>query len=691
VDIGNLEIQAGKDDNLGAVFDGIGVNFAIFSANATKIELCLFNEDGTQELRRIDLPKRTGDIWHGYIPKLKSGQVYGYRVHGPHNPASGHLFNPNKLMLDPYARETVGEIKWTDSHYDFNKDNAAVTIKGRVAENLPPVKNTLQQDWNSAIFYEAHLKGFTKLDKNLPQESRGTCAGINNPATLKRLKALGVTSVEFLPVQSKVHEKRLVDLGLKNYWGYQTINFFSIESEYLKTGKRQEFRDMIKSLNEQGIEVILDVVYNHTGEGGVAAPAISFRGIDNASYYKLNPNNKSQYIDESGCGNTLNLENLHVRKMVIDSLRLLVEDGVSGFRFDLAPVLGRENGKFNKNAQFFKDIAADPVLSKIKMIAEPWDCSGEPYHLGGFPKGWAEWNDVYRDKLRSFWRGDTSKLSDFATCISGSSNIFNKDGREPYETVNMLSCHDGFTLNDTVSYLGKHNDANLEGNRDGHNNNISCNYGAEGKTDKNYIKELRERHKRNMLATLFLSQGTPMLLAGDEFSNSQDGNNNAYCQDNPLGWLNRDNASTEDKELEKFVKKLIAFRKKYSILNSDNFLHGKKTCDKGISNLQWFASSGKHMSGKDWNYAQGKFLGMFLNNAAVKNKMAGDCSSNRLFVAFNAAANPVPFKLPEINGNKEWCRIIDTSEPELKMEEKTFTSCYNLPKHSVVVFVQKPK
>jgi glycogen operon protein len=666
-----LIIKSGTSDKIGASPDGAGVNFALFSAHATKVELCLFDDEGKEELCRIALPAKTGDIWHGYVPDLKPGQVYGYRVHGPYAPEEGHRFNPDKIVLDPYAREIVEGVK------------------ARVHELLEKKNKPLFTPWDKTIIYELHAKGFTISDPSVPEELRGTFEAMGSEGVLDYLRKLGITAVEFMPVQAKLHDERLAKANLKNYWGYNTLGFFAIESEYLKTGKREEFRAMVDSLHRQGIEVILDVVYNHTCEGDHTGPTLSFRGIDNASYYKLDPADKSKYIDETGCGNTLNMEHPQVRRMVMDNLRYWVEEfGIDGFRFDEAPVLGRTSTGFRPDAPFFKEIAADPVLSKVKLIAEPWDCGANGYQVGNFPAGWHEWNGKFRDDIRRFWRGDEGVMGDKATRLAGSSPEFDDENRSPLASINFVTCHDGFTLHDLVSHTTKKNLENAENNRDGIDNNHSHNHGAEGTTDDTGIIRARERTKRNMLASLFLSQGTPMLTAGDEFGNSQRGNNNAYCQDNETGWLNRDEVTVEGQALTAFVQKLIALRKEHPVLQHSEFMHGEKEGDDGVKDIHWISPSGGEKNESDWKNPQNRCLGVVFNEGAVNGKGEG----KRLLAIFNAAAEPVPFKLPALGrASEEWQRVLDTSEPELEQDGRGLSGECMIPKKSVAVFVQPPK
>ncbi len=685
--------QNGSADKLGARFDGKGVNFALFSAHAEKVELCLFSDDGKTELQRIPLPAKTGDVFHGYIPDMKPGQVYGYRVHGPQDPAQGHLFNPQKLLLDPYAEELVGTVHWNAQLTDPAQDSAASMIKARVARPLEGHKSKAPHIHpQKRIVMEMHPKGMTMTDPDVPEALRGTYAGLATPEAIAKLKEMRITSVELLPVMAKLADDRLENLALANYWGYDTLAPFSPEPSYAhdKNDVRGEFRHMVDALHDAGIEVILDVVFNHTAEGPVTAPPLSYRGIDNASYYRLQPQDKSKYIDETGCGNTLDTANPAVRRMVLDSLRHWVETyGVDGFRFDLAPVLGRDPHAFDKNAAFFKEFAADPVLSTVK-IAEPWDIGAGGYQLGNFPADWQEWNDKFRDDVRRFWRGDADTTATLATRLAGSSNEFDKDGRKPQASINMITCHDGFTLHDVVSYNGKHNMNNGEENRDGSNNNNSSNYGIEGKTDNVAVNAHRERQKRNMLATLFLAQGTPMILAGDEHGNSQNGNNNTYCQDNETGWINKDKIDAAGKKLKNFTQKLIEFRENHPALNTDKFLHGQKPVNGADPDISWHAPAGNEMSGKDW---QGDCFAMMLNEDAIQTPQAAD-KGQRLMAVFNKSAKPVSFHMPKAQGaTGQWQRQIDTGAPEM---EATTAPKHNdgqvveIAPHSVAVFLRKP-
>src|SRR5580704_14422135 len=538
-------VREGMPFPLGATWDGLGVNFALFSAHATKVELCLFDSEGAGELERIELPEYTDEVWHGYLPDARAGTLYGYRVHGPYEPAAGHRFNPNKLLLDPYAKQIVGEVRWDPALFGYTvgsperdlsfdpRDSAAFMPKCRVIDPAftwgrarPP-----GTPWERTIIYEAHLRGFTMRHPAVPPEERGTFAGMMHKEVTDYIRHLGVTAIELLPVHAFVDDSYLVEKGMRNYWGYNTIGFFAPQPRYLSSTAVKEFKEMVAHLHDAGIEVILDVVYNHTAEGNELGPTLSFKGIDNASYYRLAPERR-YYINDTGTGNTVNLSHPRVLQMVTDSLRYWVQEmHVDGFRFDLATILAREPGGFDESSGFLDACRQDPVLSRAKLIAEPWDLGPGGYQVGHFTPGWAEWNDRFRDTVRAYWKGDPGKLPDLAARLTATGDLFNKRGRKPWASVNFITAHDGFTLNDLVSYNDKHNEANGEGNRDGRSENLSWNHGVEGPTDDPTIRALRLRQLRNLLATLLFSQGTPMILAGDEFARTQRGNNNAYAQD----------------------------------------------------------------------------------------------------------------------------------------------------------------
>ena len=565
-----------------------GVNFALFSANATGVELCLFDDSGERETARIELPEFTDEIWHGYVPEVDPGSIYGYRVHGPYEPGAGHRFNPNKLVLDPYARGHFGDLEWHPAVFGYQlesgddttfdeRDSAPFMPKGVVVDpnfdwKGEPVRRAVR--WEHTIIYELHLRGFTKLHPELPKEWRGTYKGLSNEV-IEYIKSLGVTSVELLPIHTFINDSLLLDKGLTNYWGYNSIGFFAPDPRYAHEREQtlREFKEMVARLHEAGLEVILDVVYNHTAEGNQLGPTLSFKGIDNASYYRLMPEEPRYYINDTGTGNTLNLDHMRVIEMVTDSLRYWAnETHVDGFRFDLGTILAREANGFDNQSGFLKACCQDPELRTVKLIAEPWDCGPGGYQVGGFPPGWAEWNDKFRDTVRDFWRGE-APASALAPRLCASGDIFNHRGRKPWACVNFITAHDGFTLNDLVSYNERHNEANGEDNKDGHSDNRSWNCGVEGPTEDEEVNALRARQRRNFLATLLLSQGTPMLLAGDEFGRTQTGNNNAYCQDNEISWVDWDIAD-EDRSLIRFVQQLTALRHKYPILRRSRFLTG---------------------------------------------------------------------------------------------------------------------
>ena len=684
------QAQHGNADKLGAHYDGHGVNFAVFSRHAEKIDICLFSDDGKTETGRITLPARTGDVHHGYIDGLKPGQVYGIRAHGPDDPANGHRFNPQKLLLDPYAQELVGAAAWDHAMEHPAEDSAPSMLKARVPAPLPPKQTAHPRvPKEKTRVMEMHPKGMTMLDETLPPDLRGTYAGIAAPETIAALKRNKITTVELMPVAAKLADERLAKLGLENYWGYDTIAPFAPEASYAKdpAHAREEFLSMVDTLHKEGIEVVLDVVFNHTAEGGPNAPALSLRGLDNASYYRLQPQDKSKYVDETGCGNTLDLPDAAVRRMVIDCLRHWVDTyGVDGFRFDLAPVLGRDPDAFDTKAAFFRDIEADPVLSKIKMIAEPWDIGPGGYQLGAFPAGWQEWNDKFRDDVRKFWRGEEGMTPALATRLAGSAPQFDHSGRKPADTINMVTCHDGFTLHDVVSYNGKHNDANLEQNRDGNNTNHSNNHGHEGATSDPTIRAAREKTKRNMLTTLFMAQGTPMILAGDEHGNSQHGNNNAYCQDSRIGWVEKDAIDADGRNLQKFTEKLATLRDAHAALSPDHFLHGKADSN-GRKDMTWLNAHGTEMRGDEWQHA--RTVSMLLDEDKIETPNGKD-KGRRLMAVFNQSAAPIDMPLPAAKANGTWQRVLDTDAPDAAPTAHQDNERIRIAPRSVAVFVRKP-
>ena len=673
-----IRLEPGSPTPLGATWDGRGVNFALFSENAEQVELCLFDSEGRQETDRIVLPEYTHQVWHGYVVGLQPGQHYGYRVYGPYDPGAGHRFNPNKLLLDPYARAIDGPLILHESMYGYRRgssegdlsfdeqDSAAAMPKCRVVEpgfawgpeRLPNTR------WPETVVYELHVRGFTKLHPEVPEELRGTFAGLGHPRMAEYLAKLGITAVELLPVHTIVDEPHLIETGLHNYWGYNSVNFFSADHRLHSRRAVREFKTMVANLHAAGIEVILDVVYNHSGEGYEYGPTVSFRGIDNAAYYVLGDDRRT-YADVTGTGNTLNLTHPRVLQMVMDSLRYWVQEmHVDGFRFDLATTLAREAHGFSPGAGFLDAVAQDPVLARVKMIAEPWDVGMGGYQVGNFPPGWAEWNDKFRDTVRRFWRGDAHMVGDLASRLAGSSDQFEKQGRRPWSSVNFITAHDGFTLNDLVSYDHKHNEGNNEGNRDGTDSNFSWNCGVEGPTDDAGIRELREKQKRNMLATLLLSQGTPMLTAGDEFGRTQGGNNNAYCQDNPVGWVAWDGLSADDEALREFTRRLLAVRRDNPVFRRVRFLTGQPVEDGGLKDVAWLAPEGREMADDDWGMPYARCLGMQLYRRPTARPGAGPQA--HVLVLLNAHDGPIDFALPNLRLSESWSLVFDTARPDLR-------------------------
>jgi len=696
-------ITEGLPDPLGATWDGLGVNFALFSANATRVELCLFDSAGKRELERITLPEYTDEVWHGYLPDARPGTVYGYRVHGLYAPLEGHRFNPNKLVLDPYAKAMVGDLHWSDELFGYQigaedadlsfdkRDSAPFMPKCRVVdpaftwgrERRPLVP------WDRTIFYETHVRGFTMRHPAVPDELRGTFAGLAVREVVNYIRSLGVTSVELLPVQSSFVDRGLIEKGLTNYWGYDTIGFFAPNPRYSSTGAVSEFKEMVSHLHDAGIEVILDVVYNHTPEGNERGPTFCFKGVDNASYYRLMPDEPRYYINDTGTGNTVNLSHPRVLQMVTDSLRYwATEMHVDGFRFDLATILAREDHGFDQGGGFLDSCRQDPILSKVKLIAEPWDIGPGGYQVGQFPPGWAEWNDKYRDTMRAYWKGDEGKVPEVASRLTASGDIFNHRGRKPWASVNFLTAHDGYTLHDLVSYNDKHNEANGEENRDGHSNNHSWNGGAEGETDDPEINLLRERQKRNLLATLFFSQGTPMLLSGDEFGHTQKGNNNVYCQDNELTWLDWTGQRPEDKDLTRFTRRLITLRNQYPILRRGRFFVGMHNPELDVKDVTWIDPRGEEKTPESWDDKGERCFGMVLDGRAQPTGIVRPGSDATLLLILNAYHDVVVFTLPAVAGGDKWKCLVDTNLPE-RLDEPLFAhhDPYEVTGRSLLLFV----
>ena len=679
IDAHSIRIWEGDATQQGATWDGLGVNFSLFSASATKVELCLFDSTGTQETQRIELPEYTDEVWHGYLPDAGPGTVYAYRVHGSYEPEAGHRFNPNKLVLDPYAKAHIGRLKWGPELFGYTLGAAGDDLTFDERDSAPLMPKCVVIDpaftwsrdrkpavpWDRTIVYELHVKGFTKRNPMVPENLRGSFAGLAHQEIIEYIRSLGVTSVELLPIHSFVNDSLLLDKGLTNYWGYNTIGFFAADPRYFATGAITEFKQMVAHFHAAGLEVILDVVYNHTAEGNERGPTLSFRGIDNASYYRLLPDKPRYYINDTGTGNTINMSHPRVLQMVTDSLRYwIIEMHVDGFRFDLGTILGREVGGFDQGGGFLDSCRQDPLLSQVKLIAEPWDCGPGGYQVGSFPPGWAEWNDRYRDTVRSFWKGDEGKAPEMASRLAASGDLFNKRGRKPWASVNFVTAHDGFTLNDLVSYNDKHNEANGENNQDGTSNNLAWNCGADGPTDDPEINKLRERQKRNMLATLFFSQGTPLLLAGDELGRTQKGNNNAYCQDNEISWTDWAGITEQGRSLIVFTRKLIRLRDSLSVLRRARFLTAEYNSELEVKDVTWINAVGNEMQKTDWEDGNMRCFGMLIDGRAQTSGIKKRASDVTLLIVVNAYHDAVKFTLPGFVGGDQWLGLIDTNDPE---------------------------
>lgn len=647
-------ITEGIPDRLGASVEKDGVNFALFSGDAEAVELCLY-DDQRRETARHFLPEQSDDVWHGFLPGCQTGQRYGYRVHGPWSPAEGLRFNPAKLLIDPYARQLDGVFQWDPAVFDFqpgdghdirhrNEQDSAPFIplsvvtdsRDKAAVNSPWIP------WKESIIYEANVRGFTMRHPGIPEAERGRFRGLNNGQVLEHLKSLGITSIELMPVHTMVDEAFLAEKGLRNLWGYNSIQFFTPDRRFAVHDPVAEFREMVNAIHDAGMEVILDVVYNHTAEGSEFGPTFSFRGIDSQAYYRHEASDPGRYINDTGCGNTLNSDHVHVQNLVLDSLAYWHRDmGVDGFRFDLATVLGRKKSGFSRKHPLLTRIGTAPELYRAKLIAEPWDPGPGGYHLGGFPIEWAELNDRYRDSIRRYWRGDAAQSSEFARRIHGSADLFERSGRDSYASVNFISNHDGFTLKDLVSYQNKCNEANLENNRDGHSHNFSCNFGEEGESGDSGINRIRRQQRLNMLATLLFSQGTPMLLAGDEFGNSQQGNNNAYAQDNEIGWLDWQGLE-DDPEFTARVRELIQLRRKLPLLRQGRYVHGRMPTGQGWCDIAWLHPDGRPMHEDDW--VNGQQVSLFFT--CHKEQHEYSPVTHAIAILFNASLEPVTFSLP---------------------------------------------
>ena len=704
--VSSLKPKAGSPYPLGATWDGSGVNFAIFSEHATRVELCLFDSaDAPHEAARVELTERTDQVWHGYLRGVLPNQLYGYRVHGPYDPGRGHRFNPHKLLIDPYAKAIGRTIRWSDEMFGYrigdpaqdlsydtrdNADRATLSVVVEPAftwgDDRPP-----RIPWHNTVIYELHVRGFTRLHPGLPPAMRGTYAALGSDEVLRHLTDLGVTTVELMPVHHHAYDRHLVERGLSNYWGYNTSAFFAPDLRYAMAGSPRgsvrEFKTMVRNLHRAGLEVVLDVVYNHTAEGSHLGPTLSLRGIDNASYYRLASSNPRYYVDFTGCGNTLNMQHPRVLQLIMDSLRYWVlEMHVDGFRFDLASALARELHEVDKLGAFFDIIHQDPVLSQVKLIAEPWDLGEGGYQVGNFPVGWTEWNAKYRDTVRRFWKGDGGVMSELATRLAGSSDLYERSSRRPYASVNFITAHDGFTLHDLVSYNHKHNEANGDGNTDGTDDNLSWNHGAEGPDVDEPIRALRKRQMKNLLATLLLSQGTPLLLAGDEFGRTQRGNNNAYCQDNEISWVDWRHDDRAQR-LIGFVQKLIGLRHQYPILRRSRFLSGEYNDELGVKDVAWIHPGGEEMDQAHWEDPNTRCFGMLLDGRAQQTGIRRRGELATLLIIFNPWQDVVRFKLPPANGGGSWMLRADTNFPD-STEEPQFSigHVYEVTARSLLLF-----
>jgi isoamylase len=691
---------------LGAAWDGQGVNFALFSEGAEKVELCLFDERGESEVERIVMPEQTAQVWHCYLPEARSGLLYGYRVYGPYAPRKGLRFNANKLLLDPYAKCLAGALDWSDAHFGYKveskqedlsfdeRDSAAYMPKCRVIETAfdwgddraPGVP------WNEMVIYELHVKGMTFLHPQVPQDIKGTFNGLASEAAIEHFKRLGITTVELMPIHSFVHDRRLINKGLRNYWGYNTIGFFAAHTPYSNGNPVHEFKQMVKALHAANIEVILDVVYNHTAEGNELGPTLCFRGIDNQAYYRLNPDDPRYYVDYTGTGNTLNMVHPQILQLIMDSLRYwTLQMHVDGFRFDLASALARELHEVDRLGAFFDIIHQDPVLSQVKLIAEPWDLGEGGYQVGNFPLGWAEWNGKYRDAVRAYWRGEGGIVGELGFRLTGSSDLYEHGGRRPFASINFVTAHDGFTLQDLVSYNEKHNEANREDNHDGSDNNLSWNCGVEGPSEDSEINALRKKQKRNFLATLFLSQGVPMLLAGDEIGRTQGGNNNAYCQDNESSWLNWE-LGPENQQFLEFVSQLIHFRMNHAVFRRRHFFQGRPIKGESVKDIVWLTPEGKEMSDQEWHNNRAHCLGAFFFGEELEEY---DTQGNQLLdsnfvLLLNAFDERIPFRLPQDPKDGDWEVVLDTDEGQFRDQPERYEPGDNYPLqgHSLVLLMQ---
>jgi isoamylase len=690
-----MRLSAGAPHPLGATWDGRGTNFALFSANAERVELCLFDNHGRRETERIVLPERTEDVWHGYFNDVVPGQLYGFRVHGPYQPERGFRFNPHKLLVDPYARQLAGRLVWSDAHFGYRAGSARSDLSFDRRDNARGMPKSVVVDeaftwgkerrpaipWEDAIIYEAHVKGLTQLREDVPPAWRGTYRGLTAPSVVAHLKRLGVTTLELLPIHAFIDDRHLIERGLTNYWGYNTLSFFAPEARYAAAGALDTFRSTVSRLHEAGIEIILDVVYNHTAEGNHLGPTLSFRGIDNTSYYWLLPDQPRYYDDFTGCGNALNLTHPRVLQMVMDSLRFWRQVcHIDGFRFDLASTLGRGPNGFDRGAAFFAAVRQDPVLGAAKLVAEPWDLGPGGYQVGGFPSGWSEWNDHFRRTLRRYWSGAGNLIGELGRRMTGSADLFHHDHRGPCSSINFITVHDGFTLSDLVSYERKHNEANGEYNRDGFDENHSTNCGVEGPTDDPEILKLRRQLRRNLLTSLMLAQGVPLLLAGDEVGNSQRGNNNAYCQDNPIGWVDWSALGRDGEDMTSLISQLAQLRRLLCQLRPRRWVEGRGP--DGSFGVLWLTPQATEMTESDWNFPEGRFLSYVLGPLKE--------TDVPLYVVLNSAPETIEFTLPAIPKYSRWTMLLETAAKPRIGEQLPSSAKLQARPRSILAFSGSP-
>ncbi len=701
-----VAVWPGRPYPLGATWDGLGVNFSIFSEQASKVELCLFDSKGQRQTHRVPLRWQTDQVWHCYLPEARPGLLYGYRVYGPYDPKKGQRFNANKLLVDPYAKSIVGSFGLSDRYFGYRLDSKAQDLSFDRRNSAPHMPKCMVIDpaftwgddrppkipWHDTVIYELHVKGFTYQHPDIPPHLRGTFSGLCSEPVIEHLKRLGVTAVELLPIHAIADERHLLEKGLRNYWGYNSIGFLAPDMRYSATGLVSEFKSMVKRLHREGIEVILDVVYNHTAEGNQMGPTFSFRGIDNQAYYRLAAGHPRYYEDFTGCGNTLNMMHPRVLQLIMDSLRYWVlEMHVDGFRFDLASALARELHAVDRLSAFFDIVHQDPVISQVKLIAEPWDLGEGGYQVGNFPVGWTEWNGKYRDSIRAYWKGEGGLIGELAFRLTGSSDLYEHGGRRPYASINFITSHDGFTLQDLVSYNQKHNEKNGENNRDGHDHNLSWNCGVEGPANDPEIRGLRRRQARNFMATLILSQGVPMITAGDEMGRTQLGNNNAYCQDNETSWVNWE-LGTEERDLFQFVQHLLRIRKRHPVFRRRKFFQGRAIKGGETKDIIWLTPQGREMEDKEWQYSFARCLGLYLSGEGLEeyDEQGRQLRDENFLLLLNAHHDRISFMLPRYHPDMGWRRIFDTSNGDIP-EGKDFHdpgTAYDLNGRSVALFLE---